>query len=285
MTQENSHRQEVLQTLQRIKFSNLSIFFDNRDFLNGIDPSVIDQILFSYNESYCRFLREIYLVRKKSFHFDEFPPVNLVITRSKHIFRELYHSPDRFHLLPDWVRDYVNFLDSTYVWWVPEGEAVKVKDVNESAHEFTHALIPGMLQIPSRYLEDAWPAWIHESYTVGINQLKPIEWTIEQFRKPGAVIPTAKSIEEHGVFFHDARPPGENPIFQYSYWLTKAVGEQVREIEYSDFPDITPLHAISLLTKKAYRTGFPTFKAIIDDRKIDLSDAFFKCRQLLKIVA
>jgi len=207
----------------------------------------------------------------------------LVITRSKDVFKDLYHSPSRFDSLPGWVRGYVNFKQSTYVWWIPKGEAVKAKDLNGACHEFTYAVIPGIFELPASYLSDAWPTWVHESYTVGLNQLKPVEWTASQFQVPEALIPTAESIESLGIFFHDKRPPNENPTHQYCYWLTSEVGKLIKDKELRNFPKTTPLMAVGWLTQRAFHAGIPTFRAALKDQNIDLSQAEFKCRELLNL--
>lgn len=283
MSPEQNKHTDVLEKLATARCSNLTFYFDNDDFFNGIEPQEIDRILEAYHRTYWRFLKNVFLEERDYIYPNEFPDSNIVLTRSREVFKSLYHSPARFDMLPDWVRGYVNFNKSVYVWWVPEGEKVKGKDLNGSCHEFTHTVIPGIYGLPASYLQNAWPTWIHEGYTVGLNQLKPAEWTTNQLISPKAIIPSARSIEENGIFFHDQRHPSENPTYQYCYWLTNEVGKSIKDKLFSEFPKTTPLMAVGWLTQIAYRAGIPSLKAALDEQDIDMSQAEFKCRELLNI--
>jgi hypothetical protein len=282
MNLEQPKAADVLQKLKTARCSYLTFYFDNIALFNGIASSEIDQILNAYYSSYSLVLRKVFVNENKSIDLNKFPNSNIVLTQSPTVFKSLYPNPSLFDSLPYWVRGYANISQNVYVRWFSEEESLKILDPNGACHEFLHLIIPEVFNIPAKYLAKFWPIWVREGFSVGLSQIKPIEWTAAQFRIENTNIPTAKSIENKGIFYYNQKTPENNPIYQYCYWLTNEVGKLFIHKFSGKLSQITPLAAIGWLTNQAYHDGILTLKDALQNQNIDLSQAESNCQKLFK---
>ncbi len=283
MSTEISQPADVLSSLARIKSSNLIIYADTPKLFEEIDPDAMDVILNAYHAAYIRYMEQVCGDDRSHTQLTAFPQANIVITHNPDVFRSLYPEPSRFDKLPDWVRGYVN--TNMYVRWLKDRETFPTDNIDGSAHEFIHVIIPEVLGLPTEYLDSAWPLWIHEALAVGLNQQRPIDWLRREIQQPTIIIPTIASIEKNGIFHHDRRPPKNNIAYQYCCFVSEEVGTAIKTTLYPELPNISSLMAICALTQRAYRNDVPTFADALDSIGVDTIPAENRCRKRLGIAA
>lgn len=161
-----------------------------------------------------------------------FPAAALVLTQKAEIFQALYHSPEQFASLPDWVAEYINLKQGVYVKLFKAELTAADKDCNTFCHEFTHLISAEVLGLPVDFLVDHWPTWLHEAFAVAINQPNEFTWLAKQKLNPDVILPSLFSINEKGLFYHDSRNPQENVAYQYCYQFAKIVAVNLAKKKY-----------------------------------------------------
>lgn len=240
------------------KFINLSIFTDSRAMMNDLRPRFWDEILEAYYTADVRFRQMVWRDSSRSFPIKTFPSCNLVLTRRKDtVFKDLYHSPALFNQLPPWVNGYVNFSASTFVHYLSEDQEPRI-EVDGSAHQFTHAVLPDEVGLSATALADIWPTWVNETWTVGFHQRKPDGWLADELsNRVGLIMPSISTITEKGIFVHDQRPPAENIAYQYCTLMGEALGTSLIDHLYPVYrrSNATPYMALLDVTHQAHRNG------------------------------
>jgi len=275
---------EVLQSMTRVEISNLTLFFDNPHFFKDISQENAWKILEAYHETYWRILKEVFGKEQNEISLPAFPEANIVLTKSKEIFRELYHSPQRFDSLPEWAHDYCNLRRNLYVVLLQENED-QIPIFHISCHEFTHLMIPVVFGLPPTYILQLWPTWMREGFSVGLNQLQPLEWLMHQLHNPEVKVPTLEGIKKNGIFYYDKHSPEKNVAYQYCYWVTVELGKLLRQKIYGDHPkvNVPPLAALGAFSQRSYRKGITSLDEGLQLYGIDEKAAEENCRKLLQL--
>lgn len=244
----------LLKTMPSARISGLTWYFDSDKLLGSMPTGTIDDILDAYHRAYHRFCSYVFAEQNDTIPLTEFPLANFVLTENRDVFKQLYPNPNRFDQLPNWVTGYVNFKHRVHVMLFLDKQ-LQI-DIDGKAHEFTHAIIPDAIKLPATFLDGFWPTWIHEAFTVGANQLQPIEWVRKEINTMSTP-PTTDFIEEKGIFALDQRSPHFNPAYQYCVLITEAIGKKIAQQLYQQYPDLKapPLLGVCDLTQRLFREG------------------------------
>ena len=257
----SSEVKTILSPMPESRLSNLTIHYDSDDFFNQLDPRVIDDICFGYHTAWTSFNRWICLDPKDSYQLSEFPEGHAVLTASRDVFKALYHSPERFDVLPDWVHGYVNFRNSIYVQLF-DGRNTPRENDNSDTHEFIHTVIPAILGIRAEILSQLWPTWIQEAFTVGLSQRRKNSWIAGEAEISPEKIPTLASLKEKGIFAHDNRKPAVNVAYQYCALLGETLGREANQRLGSETHYMGDLGGICRLTEIAYEGSSTIFDEV-----------------------
>ena len=249
---------DILNSLPKYQFNNLTIFTDEPEDINELPVSYLSNIVAAYHQAHIRFVRLVRSPSETAIPQTVFPSGSIVLTKKRDTtFKDLYHSPHRYDSLPNWVNGYSNFKASVYVTYIPNNSNLTTNIVDD-AHEFTHAVIPDELKIPAPNLLELWPTWIREFWSVGLHQRRPDGWLAKELqRRPGIIIPTINSITKNGIFAHDQNQPFNNIAYQYCVLAGEKLGNAAIPRLYPDFwqENASPYMAVADLTHQAYRNG------------------------------
>ena len=259
----------ITNSMDLTEICGLHLYTDQNMF-DQLETTYIDDLLAGYHLAYARFATMIFC-EGANIPLDFFPQSNIVLTQNQEIFRQLYHSPQKFDLLPEWVNGYVNFRKSVYVRRVRD-IGKKGMNLDDMAHEVTHTALPDILNLSADYLQDNWPTWINEAFCVGLNQRKPIEWLQHEIKYQPRPL-TIDQITNHGIFSIDQRRPEENTAYQYCVIVTERFGQQIAQKLYPNPHRLRHIpsgfYAICDLTQQAARNN-ATFKDSVNQIGINI---------------
>lgn len=257
--------QDTLSKLYKFDLGDFNIYADSEEFFAQFES--FDFFVAAYHETYIRYLSFIEGEERKTLDTLDVPKVNLILTSNKKIFKDFYHSPERFDNLPDWVKGYVNFKENVYVLFIDKPEleiSPWDKDKLDGAcHEFSHIMLPNILGIPPIHLEKVWGTWLNEAFAISLNQLRTDEWVKEELNKDEFEELSIAGIMKHGIFYFDKRKHKENIAYQYCAKIAAVFGRLIGEKEL-DFEgrELRPLDFIMISTALSYEKQFDFWEYI-----------------------
>lgn len=260
--------QPLLGRMESYQVAGLTVYADQGVVLSA---RVFDDFNRAWHDAHVRIERQVFGVHRDRYCPHVFPPASIVLTNNRATFLRLYHTPERAHLLPAWVKDYVHYAEGIYVCMPGEKEARGESFFDEKCHEFTHLILPDELGVPPETLPHILPVWCVEGICVLVNQWRGLQWLANSIQRAEMSEMTLAAIAKNGLFFFDRKPPAENIAYQYCAAMLLAIGMQSFErlADLGEITDVGPLLPVFFLASEACSKGLP-FHELLLQKGIDV---------------